>query len=1249
MFYIFIVKNATLVELENPAWVTKNVSHLQEFIQKRYDIPIENQCLMTADSCSPQPDTVLGSCQNITENSPVVVWDKTWRESEVTSPNRNIENSATRRYNDICHHFSQAQQTQSVDQLKTCFHQAAVLAESLKSEFENRLFPLFEKRLNEFKLTRAAWGCAYKHLKSSRVAFEEVCSRKLQKLMDSVNKNRSDIKLNVAKSRERIPNLQKIPVLPSLVDNKKKKYLYDWLQAQNGHANNLNKLVESCESKLAYFENNSIQSLAHSLERVVNKIESKDKNRLKEFEQETSNYDKISEEKNKYSAQLNQFCTVIRRQQSNFSSLLANRVQGHVFENSVETMFVNLKDHLKRISEFHRMLEIAVMKVNESKYNRLQELYEKFKWLSSMQYQMHSGHVDLSKLEKTLYKMNESSRVLEQLNRAAHCYLLYLIESVRRRKFSEHYRKWCKYIHGKSGATYNEEYEKREKFNNNYGANIIFTMFNGFQSRPPVVTNQTDNFDLDLPDISVQDVETIVEHCKEHISEQAFEEVKSEMNKMKKSIRDLQTYLPITTVSPSNQVDSNQSSIIEEVGVVDDVITMATTSEDDELEEQPRDLRSSGFRSRKSSDGSDGSFHSATNNQDFSDEEFTTINNEIENVHAERDSNFARENLQKHENNERGEFTTNKDTSVAVDRLKRQCTKLENELKAEREKMKSLEKNNSQLQKLLDQSKTSISTLRKDHSAKINQINSENHQKLEEVEQRVQELESKLHSTEVKLKEEEEKFTSREGEMKELRADLQDLNFSLEEKASFIEGLKEEKLKVEEELRKAEKKAKEYNDLWVACEGQVQENESKMKILREISMRQEEVKLKSADVSEKLAAKSSELAALTAKMADSDVKHKEEVQILRDEVVLKEKEIVERREKHELEMGEFEENKKKEIEELVEKHRLRMVELGNDHEILMERMRVKCERELREAENNFIELVKKHELETKENAENKIEEVEALIEKHEFKIEEINSNHKTEIEKQKNKYEEELMKMEDDFNNARDNLTGEILQVKTLEKNIGEKNEVIKNLQDKLKNHVEEMEKMKIEMERSTSELSKNASMKTDQTDDKDEQIKKLRDQLQSSIMIASTNQIPSLLQSSNQFNPSDLQMSASTFSARGLQREREKISFLNFQKDDLVLIVFDEKFNNHVIFSPNSTKYFIHTESLRELGISKGDKTTRVIARFIEKEYCKAKRAHNRFNVPVDCTFFRCRVQTVARKHPNSSHGNQPHSGRKS
>ena len=48
---------------------------------------------MTTDSCTLQPNTVLGSCKNNTENSPVIVWDKTWRENELVSPNRNIENS----------------------------------------------------------------------------------------------------------------------------------------------------------------------------------------------------------------------------------------------------------------------------------------------------------------------------------------------------------------------------------------------------------------------------------------------------------------------------------------------------------------------------------------------------------------------------------------------------------------------------------------------------------------------------------------------------------------------------------------------------------------------------------------------------------------------------------------------------------------------------------------------------------------------------------------------------------------------------------------------------------------------------------------------------------------------------------------------------------------------------------------------------------------------------------------------------
>merc|ERR1739838_179615 len=92
--------------------------------------------------------------------------------------------------------------------------------------------------------------------------------------------------------------------------------------------------------------------------------------------------------------------------------------------------------------------------------------------------------------------------------------------------------------------------------------------------------------------------------------------------------------------------------------------------------------------------------------------------------------------------------------------------------------------------------------------------------------------------------------------------------------------------------------------------------------------------------------------------------------------------------------------------------------------------------------------------------------------------------------------------------------------------------------------------------------------------------------------------------------------------------RGREKVSFTNFQQDDLDLVIFDMGHQHHMLFSlTNSTKYFIHTESLQELALTKADQHCRMLARLKEKEYCVAKKSSNRFNVPVGCKFYRVRV----------------------
>lgn len=114
---------------------------------------------------------------------------------------------------------------------------------------------------------------------------------------------------------------------------------------------------------------------------------------------------------------------------------------------------------------------------------------------------------------------------------------------------------------------------------------------------------------------------------------------------------------------------------------------------------------------------------------------------------------------------------------------------------------------------------------------------------------------------------------------------------------------------------------------------------------------------------------------------------------------------------------------------------------------------------------------------------------------------------------------------------------------------------------------------------------------------------------------------------------------SSSSSAAARCAREREKITFSNFQRDDLVLVVYDAQHQHHVLFASSAhTMYFIHTESLHQLALTKNDTDTRRLARFVDKEYCQAKKSSNRFNVEVGCKFFRVRLAPVSRRAPTTT-----------
>ncbi|XP_037362593.1 RB1-inducible coiled-coil protein 1 isoform X2 [Talpa occidentalis] len=100
--------------------------------------------------------------------------------------------------------------------------------------------------------------------------------------------------------------------------------------------------------------------------------------------------------------------------------------------------------------------------------------------------------------------------------------------------------------------------------------------------------------------------------------------------------------------------------------------------------------------------------------------------------------------------------------------------------------------------------------------------------------------------------------------------------------------------------------------------------------------------------------------------------------------------------------------------------------------------------------------------------------------------------------------------------------------------------------------------------------------------------------------------------------------------------RHSEKIAIRDFQVGDLVLIILDERHDNYVLFTVSPTLYFLHSESLPALDLKPASGATRrpwVLGKVMEKEYCQAKKAQNRFKVPLGTKFYRVKAVSWNKK----------------
>ena len=96
-------------------------------------------------------------------------------------------------------------------------------------------------------------------------------------------------------------------------------------------------------------------------------------------------------------------------------------------------------------------------------------------------------------------------------------------------------------------------------------------------------------------------------------------------------------------------------------------------------------------------------------------------------------------------------------------------------------------------------------------------------------------------------------------------------------------------------------------------------------------------------------------------------------------------------------------------------------------------------------------------------------------------------------------------------------------------------------------------------------------------------------------------------------------------------------MSVTSAEKGDIVLVVWSDEHSNFQIYHEGPSLHFLHTDSLATLGLATKDNSKdsslvrrkQVTAEVVDKEYCQAKKAENRFKVSQGTKFYRvkCRV----------------------
>ena len=488
----------------------EKVTYLKGVIARSCRIPCEKQVLLISGGESLDPEERVCKYSAGTDTNPIFLFSML-----------NIENSTPPEVQtEIATEFVESELNEKVnaslkldDAQSTVAIRATLAQEYVKASSEQTR--VCEMLIHDQHLQHQGWSAVVANLEDLATDLRKHSERLSTEFAEYLEKRDEHMEV-IDNFDEDIAVLHRIPVFPALLNPKinpemsmvsstsftsDSVSLLEWINTK-GSPQSLQLVAEGCYRSLQKLNQELLEELKTKVNTASEGAQNQQMKEIRGLGDRLAGLEQLLIEAQKLVKEQHELAAAFVQNQQRASGLRDVSILPDLCASHRQQLLVMRKNHQQIISICNRTAKAK----NELSAN----LHCRMKWVVFIQNQISEvGQLLVMHVEE-LKRLRRKLDVIEQIHMAPSIYLATAVEVVRRRSFSDHYLNKAVRIADTFSGLHNEELQLRKNFQAKLKRHFLSKMFPGMEdSVPTFATERPENFDQYLPEITLEDVESL--------------------------------------------------------------------------------------------------------------------------------------------------------------------------------------------------------------------------------------------------------------------------------------------------------------------------------------------------------------------------------------------------------------------------------------------------------------------------------------------------------------------------------------------------------------------------------------------------------------------------------------------------------------------------------------------------------------------------------------------------------------------